>query len=270
MTHPMHLATLPSDQASDGTRFFWTSRGVRDMALVASQRDFANPTLPDTSALLKSARQRFIYRHRNDTGSKVVKLFPLTLLGSLHPRKYALAEFENTQAAKALGLSVPNTHAYIEKRRRGRITCVGVVFEDLTGYGELSKLLRRKTFSLAECGDIAARALVELYNKGVNHLDARDANIMVEPDTRALSIIDWQYADFIAPRADRLLEHLAGFYLQHSPEHRDAYLDTGWLRTLHDRSAHPTPYDAFSARILTLASRKRSLSERAKLLPVPD
>ncbi|WP_299650235.1 lipopolysaccharide kinase InaA family protein [uncultured Tateyamaria sp.] len=270
MSHPDSIANLPTDRAADGTRFFWVDHSARDKTVLLSQTDFARPSLQDDANLLKSARQRFIYRCVGPDGSKVVKLFPLNLLSSLHPRKYALTEFEKTRAARALGLPVPDTYAYIEQRKWGRTTCVGAVFEDLNGYRELSKLLRRQRFTVAECGQIAAQALTELYAAGANHLDGRDANIMVHPDTRAMSIIDWQYAEFVAPRADWLLEHLAGFYLQRSPQHSDAYLDAGWLRDLHTRSSHPISYDTFSKRVLTLSSRKRPLSERAKLLPVAD
>ncbi|MEM8653278.1 MAG: lipopolysaccharide kinase InaA family protein [Pseudomonadota bacterium] len=270
MPNPLHLANLSSDRAPDGTLFYWTNDEARDHTLILSQRDFANPSVSDASDLLKAARQRFIYRHHGHKGSRIVKLIPLNPLNGLLPRKYAFAEFQNTQMAQALGLEVPATCAYLEKRRWfAGTSCVGTVFEDLEGYRELSKLLRRKTLSIAECGDIAAQALTDLYNAGANHLDARDANIMVHPDTRATSIIDWQHATYMAPRAAWLLEHLAGFYIQRSPEHRDAYLDSGLLHQLHARSAHPAPYHTFSARVLKLASRKRPLSERTKLLPVP-
>ncbi|MEL6464114.1 MAG: lipopolysaccharide kinase InaA family protein [Pseudomonadota bacterium] len=198
----------------------------------------------------------------------VVKLFPLSLVSSLKHRKYAATEFVNTLKADDLGLSVPRVHAYLEKRQGLRVSCVGIVFEELQGYQELSRLLRRGIFSVEKCGTIAAETLAQLYAVGANHLDGRDANIMVHPETGQIRVIDWQFANFVAPRAEWLLEHLAGFHLQRSHEYRNYYLDSYWLQELHALSNHTSSIQLFRDRVVSLSKRKYSLGKRSKLTPL--
>jgi hypothetical protein len=98
-----------------------------------------------------------------------------------------------------------------------------------------------------------------------NHEDARDENILFTP--KGWRIIDWQYARFVAPKADWLLEHLAAYYIAKAPpDARDPLQDT-WLTELYNRSGIALDGDSFRSRVAKLLAGHQGTRARLALRP---
>lgn len=268
--YPAGLAQLTCDTAPDGTKFFWAKAEFRNPVLLESQADFATPVITASQTLLKQARQRFIYRAPTGTDPVVVKLFPLSFIGSKlrHP-KYAYREFCNTVRAKELGVSVPEPLCFIEKRRKGLVCCSGIVQQCLESYADLRSLYHAGHLTYVQVARYATPVLLEMFERGANHIDLRDENIMLDQKTGALKIIDWQYASFTAPRAPWLLEYLTAYFIRLAPEAYHAELAADWLPTVAEH-ARLTAHDAeqFIARTRALLPNRAKVKQRLALTPV--
>lgn len=268
--YPAGLAHLSCDIAPDGTKFFWAKPEFRNPLLLQSQADFAAPELTAPQTLLKQARQRFIYRTPTGTDPVVVKLFPLSFIGSKlrHP-KYAYREFCNTVRAKELGVSVPEPLCFIEKRRKGLVCCSGIVQQCLDSYADLRGLYHAGHVTYVQVARYATPVLIEMFERGANHIDLRDENIMLDRQTGVLKIIDWQYANFTAPRAPWLLEYLTAYFIRLAPETYRAELAADWLPTVAEH-AHLTPQetDQFIARTRALLPNRAKVKQRLALTAV--
>lgn len=268
--YPAGLAQLPCDTAPDGTLFYWAKQEFHDPALLDSQTDFAAPTLAAPQKLLKQARQRFIYRTPDARETVVVKLFPLSFIGSKlrHP-KYAYREFWNTVRAKELGVAVPEPLCFIEKRHMGLVCCSGIVQQYLGSYTDLRSLYLAGQLSYREVARHAIPVLVEMFERGANHIDLRDENIMLDTTTGALKVIDWQYANFTAPRAPWLLEYLTAYFIRLAPEEYRAELSADWLPEVAKHAGLSQPETAqFVARARALLPNRAKVKQRLALSAV--
>ena len=268
--YPDGLGALPCNVGPDGTLFFWANEAFHDAALMRSQTDFAHPQITPPQTLLKQARQRFIYRLPADKGAVVVKLFPLSFIGSKlrHP-KYAYREFCNTLQARERGVSVPAPMCFIEKRRMGLVTCSGIVQQCLDSCVDLGALYRAGDLSYAEVAQHAAPVLVEMFQRGVNHIDLRDENMMLDQKTGALSVIDWQYANFTTPQAPWLLEYLSAFFIVKAPEQYREELATDWLPSVAETAGlAATELGAFTTRTRALLRGRAKVKQRLSLRAV--
>lgn len=250
------------------------------MDLPVEQRDeilalLPDPALqhpPDGSEVLKAARQRLVLRLAGPriSGSCIAKLFPLrNPVSRFRHRKYARREFLNLIAARRRGMPTPAPLAFFQRRRFGMIVGSGLLIEDLRAHCDISVLSTGQAGCLA-AADIAMPALQRLYELGINHVDARDENILIAPgsmDGADFRIIDWQYANFRRSRADWLLEHLAAHFIRMSPENNRAALLSQWVPKLHRGSAHRLPLDAFATRVARLLDIRPSTRARMRLAP---
>lgn len=216
------------------------------------------------ATVLKAARQRLVMRVPFPQGSRIVKLFPLrNPISMLKHRKYAWREFVNYGKARARGIPVPHCDAFLRQRRFGFVTLSGIVIEDL---GQAPDALQMS----ADVGyGAAARACIPafcaLYTAGVNHVDARDENLIFTP--RGFRVIDWQYASFVAPRAAWLLEYLAAYFIRMAPESERAALQGAWLAELHSAAGHPESLALFRRRVAALLAARPSTVARLALKP---
>ena len=103
---------------------------------------------------------------------------------------------------------------------------------------------------------------VQLFDAGVNHIDARDENILLGGDTWA--IIDWQYANFWQPRAPMLLEHLATYFIRNAPADAHGALLEDWLSELEQAACATQPLRASVDRLL---AHKQNTKARLALRP---
>ena len=85
---------------------------------------------------------------------------------------------------------------------------------------------------------------------------------------RDFAVIDWQYAAFVTPRADWLLEYLAAYFIRMAPAEARAPLIADWLPALHRRADHPLAYPAFAGRVDRLLATRPSTRARLGLRPV--
>ena len=191
-------------------------------------------------------------------------------MSRLKHRKYARREYLHTLAAAARGMAVPRPYAFVQRRRLGLVAGSGLLMQDLHRHRDIRALA-------AEGGDDATAALaalpalVALYALGINHVDARDENILLAPGTdpaRDFVVIDWQYAAFVTPRADWLLEYLAAYFIRMAPAEARAPLIADWLPALHRRADHPLAYPAFAGRVDRLLATRPSTRARLCLRPV--
>lgn len=245
------------------------------------QRDEILALLPDPalrissggSEVLKAARQRLVLRLPAPGiagGSCIAKLFPLrNPISRLKHRKYARREFLNMIAARERGMPTPEALAFFQRRRFGLIAGSGLLIEDLRVHRDISALSTAQA-SYPAAANSALPALKRLYELGINHVDARDENILIAPGSRDgtdFRMIDWQYASLWPPRADWLLEHLAAYFIRMSPETARETLLAQWMPELHRNSAHRLPLDAFAARVARLLDIRPSTRARMRLEP---
>ncbi|WP_299964962.1 lipopolysaccharide kinase InaA family protein [uncultured Roseobacter sp.] len=267
--YPSGLQGLPTDTAPDGSIAYWREQDSRNPDLLKAQADFAHPELQPNQKLLKKARQRFIFRHTTETGAVVIKLFPLSFIGSrLRHRKYAYREFVNMIEAQKMGLPTPDAIAFLEKRKTGLVNCSGLIQQSLTDHTDLLRLYRDGAMRYDEVARLGQETILRFYNAGVNHCDLRDENIMLNPETGDLRVIDWQYAVFMEPRAPWLLEHLAAFFIRLAPDEEHATLLEGWLADLHSKGGHPEPLPLFRARVTALIAAHTRMRNRLVLQPI--
>ena len=267
--YPAALESLTSDVAADGTRVFWAKDSFADTAILTAQADYAAPALNASQTLLKEARQRFVFRHPFAGPSYVFKLFPLSFIGSQlrHP-KYGYREFSNMRIAANRGVPTPAPIAFLEKRKRGLVSCSGLIQQDFAEHTDLLALARSDAETYTKVMDIASTALCLVFDMGANHIDLRDENIMINLATGDWRIIDWQYASFVAPRAPWLLEYLIAYFIRLAPEKWRAQMLSGWVRDMHTQSNHSTAFELFEKRVKALARRRVKVRHRLALRPV--
>lgn len=267
--YPAAIRSLTSDTAPDGTRVFWADPSFANLDLLSAQSNFAAPVLTPGQVLLKQARQRFVFRHWAGGMSYVFKLFPLSFIGSRlrHP-KYAYREFSNMQTVAKLGVPTPTAIAFLEKRKRGLVSCSVIIQQDLNGYTDLLALAQSDNTNYASVMDCASDVLCMMFDKGVNHVDLRDENIMIDTETGDWRVIDWQYASITTPRAEWLLEYLVAYYIRLSPTAWRPRLMSEWVSEIYARSEHATPFKVFEARVAALVAQKSKVKSRLTLRPV--
>ncbi|MDB0068410.1 hypothetical protein N9E90_03325 [Akkermansiaceae bacterium] len=194
----------------------------------------------------------------------ILKLFPLDRITSrIRHRKFARREFLNYQRASELKIPTPKCYALIEQRKLGLVCCSGILLDELSDSTDALTLSKSKPYEDAAKECLPALAL--LYEKGVNHLDAREENILFSKG--GWFIIDWQYAIFVSPRADWLLEHLAAFFIKKAPLPAQKKLEGEWLRGLHECAHHHHDLELFRERVLKLLSKHQGGNARKKLRP---
>lgn len=243
--------------------------------LAATLPDPARTDAPTGTEVLKSARQRLVLRMRvdlPDRDSVIAKLFPLKNPSSmLRYKKYAYREYLNTGRAQALGIPSPEPLAYVERRRFGLVIGSGLLLEDLTGHTDILRLASDIDGGYMASAMLAIPLFCKLFDTGVNHIDARDENLMIPKaatDGGAIRLIDWQYARFVAPRADWLLEYLCAYFIRLAPALEQAGLRAVWARALHDASGSVTEWDRFRRRVDKILEQKRSTRMRLNLTPI--
>ena len=216
------------------------------------------------ATVLKTARQRLVIRVPFSQGSRIVKLFPLqNPISMLKHCKYAWQEFANYRKALARGIPVPVCYAFLRQRKFGFVTLSGIVIEDLGHAPDALKMAANGGYGTAAQACIPA--LCALYAAGANHVDARDENLIFTPN--GFRVIDWQYANFVTPRATWLLEHLAAYFIRMAPEKERAALQSGWLAELHGAAKHPDGLELFHCRVAALLAARPSTVARLALKP---
>ena len=239
--------------------------------------DPASRRIPYRTSVLKAKRQRLVLRLPTSDidiagGSFVVKLFPLrSPISRVRHRKYARREFLNLLAAQMRGMPTPEVLAFFQRRRLCLVAGSGLLIEDLRAYRDIASLSEQTDYPTA--ANSALPALTRLYELGINHVDARDENILIAPgsiDGTDYRVIDWQYASFWpSPRADWLLEHLAAHFIRMSPVSDEVQrnLLSQWMPELHRAANHCLSIGAFAARVRRLLNVRPSTRARMRLQP---
>ena len=178
-------------------------------------------------------------------------------------RRFALSEIRNNLSASEAGIFVPRCYGYYEVRpfRYGFVSGCGVIMEDLLGYVEFGQYYKQTESLLSAVIPI----LVELYQKGVNHIDISPSNVFINPKEGGYAIIDWQYCSFHRPCNDIQLILHARKYLRYIPIDKNSSMCKDWLGELHDRSGSKMPSDEFLKKVASLEGRKIYLKERLSL-----
>jgi len=214
--------------------------------------------------ILKKANQRLIVRVAHKETTIIFKLFPLKKITSkLRHRKYARQEFLNYQKVHQLQVSSPECYGFVEQRSAGLVCCSGVIMSDLSDATDALKLSQSTPYEIA--AEKCIPALSALYNKGVNHIDAREENILLSGENWTL--IDWQYANFVKPRSEWLLEHLAAYFIHKAPSTARNSLQDQWLTDLHRDAKHPQSDESFKKRVARLLSKHQGKRARLRLRP---
>ena len=241
--------------------------------IVATLPDPSSESAPETTKLLKQARQRLVLQISVTplpNGKAVAKMFPLkSPISRLRYRKYARKEFINYHEAAARKVCVPKVYAYLEKRHFGFVAGSGIVIEWLEGQRDLLDIASNSAQGYAQAAQLGIPALVAMYDAGAMHIDARDENIFL-PDqdpTSGYCVIDWQYASFHSPRSEWMLEHLAAYYIRNAPADQCTALCDAWLLELHRQARHDTDFKTFSARVVALLGARQSVRARLQLRP---
>lgn len=234
--------------------------------------DPASLLAPDGAQTLKIARQRVVARIGAPFapgGTLVAKMFPLrNPLSSLRHKKYAWREYANLQKALALGVQAPRTCAFFQRKKFGFVIGSGLLIEDLSSYRSVDLLAKLDGFGYERAAVAAIPALLSLFDLGINHIDARDENILLDSDGEGCGdfrIIDWQYATFHTPRADWLLEYLACWFIRKAPPENREFLLQEWLAILHQACGHKCDFGGFKRRVGWLLVKRPSTRDRLLL-----
>lgn len=218
----------------------------------------------DEENVLKRARQRLVVRVFINGSSMILKKFPLDKITSrIRHRKFAYREFFNYQEARKRGVPTPKCFGLIEQRTFGLVSCSGILMEDISD--STDALILSESMPYEDAAEKCLPALAFLYQKGVNHIDAREENILFSDSDWV--IIDWQYATFVTPRAEWLLEHLAAYFIKKAPDSAQQKLKEEWLKKLHECAGHHLDLALFNERVLQLLSKHRGKNARKKLMP---
>jgi len=247
----------------------WYRQGVReqfDFRVLIPQLCGKRIAANDNTGLLKSGRRIEVYQLQNFQPPLIVKAFPLSALKfKLKYKKYALSEMCNNLQAEKTGLRVPACYLYFEERPWGLVNRCGVVMEKLQGYRDLADWAGEEKSHLYHAID----AIIDLYKRGVNHIDPSPFNIFWNPAECCTAIIDWQYCGFTELGDDRqLLLHAAHFV---RVAKHDAGLEDSqaWLAKLHEQSKTGMDWAIFEkdvAKIIQMMDNKQlSTEDRLKL-----
>ncbi|RYG90050.1 hypothetical protein EU803_15660 [Loktanella sp. IMCC34160] len=199
----------------------------------------------------------------------MAKTFPLSNVSSmLRYKKYAQTEYQNAERASLLGIPVPEPYCYFERRRFGLVIGTGLVYEDIGDFSDVLSLSKILPGGYLEASAFAIPALVALYNSGVNHVDARDENILLKgsPLGHTFRVIDWQYASFTAPRTDWLLEHLCAYFIRKAPATLQDILVEDWSCRVAEAADFPLSHDQLRARVRRLLAQRPSTRKRLRLI----
>lgn len=242
-----------------------------------------NDNLPDPSSfekregieVLKLGRQRFVYRtFLNDKiySSMIVKLFPLRNPASfIKYKKYAPQEYANSSTAVSMGIATPKPLCLVIYRKLGFVIGTGIIIEDLYGYKNIKEIGANNLENYLGACLQSIPLFSELYNKGANHTDIRDENIMINSNkspNMACKVIDWQYANFVKPKANWLLEHLCSNFIRNAPSDFKEALESRWLAAIHEKSQSEINRDLFINRVKILVKKKTSTRSKLSLSPV--
>jgi hypothetical protein len=255
----------PWSTFTSGIRLLATPQ-ISPETVLEIQRVFGNdivPTGPDIT-ILKQARQRRVLRLNTSSGSVIAKLFPLKNPSSiLRHRKYARREFSNYMRVQELGIDTPVPLAFLEYRVFGFVRMSGLIIEDIQDVNPWHETSDGQVYLDQALACIPT--LVALFARGVNHVDARDENLL-RVGGRTV-VIDWQYASFVEPKADWLLEHLAAYFVRNAPEAHRTLLHETWLGELHKTAKVTQTFEQFRANTDALLSVRQSVKARLTLRP---
>ena len=256
---------LISQKIDKGTYFtpFPSTKPEQVEKLIRITRDSLRKEFEKTH-ILKKARQRLVVRIEAEDSPIIFKLFPLQKITSrLRHKKFARREFLNYLKASELEILTPACFGLIEQRKFGLVYRSGIILNDISNASNALNMSQSTPYELA--AEKCLPALSLLYNKGAHHLDAREENILLTE--KEWFIIDWQYAKFVSPREEWLLEHLAAFFIKKAPNPEQESLTGNWLKKLHASSDHHLDFELFHSRVLLLLLKHQGMRARKNLRP---
>ena len=225
--------------------------------------NWGDQTAKDISVLKRDKRTSVA---RVDLGGQVVlfKCFRLkTLRDKRKYNRFALPEIINSLEARARGISAPACYGYFEIRPLwlGGISYCGALVEFIDNLMEMKEFYG----SPEKCFPEIIPILVQLYQTGVNHCDISPRNVLINPQTRAQVIVDWQYCSFVAPGNDvQLILHMVKYLRYAQLSVREA-LVRNWIAALLQACDSAMSVDKFQLCVATLEGKKISLHERLSL-----
>lgn len=158
----------------------------------------------DTAYPLKINNNKFVGLLRNNSHPDkkiVIKNFYLKGLKRIVYSKYALAEYNNLLTAKNLGINTPSPIMYYSSSQL-LPKQVAVLMEYIDDSTLLDTLIKQNNSNIDDKTiQLIAKMLILLYNTGANHIDLSPDNIFFQKDTDKITIIDWQYANFVRPHS---------------------------------------------------------------------
>ncbi len=212
--------------------------------------------------ILKQATRRSISRVEIEKKTYIMKAFPLKRFKeSLRHLRYAYREVTNSTKARQLGISTPGYYVYFEIKKYNMVKCNGVIIEDLKNNIELTSLYKNDPQALL----LAIPTMIDLYQKGVNHIDITPSNLLLSSDLKTCTIIDWQYCSFHCPYNDAQLIMLAGHFLKYADLKPSEGLWNTFVETLHRKSGSIMPYKYFKQNVTLLQYSKLAIIDRLNL-----
>lgn len=172
---------------------------------------------------LKINNNKFVGLLKNNSfpGKKIIiKNFYLKGLKRIVYSKYAIAEYNNLLTAQNLGINTPSpimcysSSKFLPKQ-------VAVLMEYIDDSTLLDTLIKQNNSNIDDKTiELIAEMLVLLYSTGANHIDLSPDNIFFQKDTGKITIIDWQYANFVRPysinqiimQTAQLIQYFERFY----------------------------------------------------------
>jgi len=257
-------------QRAPGGLRLWTADTFQVSARVQEiLRTLYRPSGPDVETLKLSERRSVlrISPFSRELPSLIVKGFPLRKFESRWKyAKYGLTEFCHYRSAVERRIPVPRCYGYFEVRAFGLVNANGVLIEDLRGWRSLAELANDDPQRSLAVLVRAVPLLKQLYEAGVNHIDASPQNILESPDRTEQRLIDWQYASFIAPRQIAQLVLQAVHFLAYSNLTANSPDGKVWLKELHAACHPPVGFERFTWAVTNLQERgKISGSDRLAL-----
>jgi histidine kinase len=171
---------------------------------------------------LHTSASSLVYRARGPAGAPAAGERPviIKMLRDAHPSPERIAwfrrEYETTRGLTGIDGVIAAHDLDVQQHRWF------MVLEDI-GASSLAQLMRRRRFSIDELCDVAIAivdALGRIHERHVIHKDLNPSNIVLNPDTRALEIIDFGVSSTLSREspAVRAPSELEGTLAYMSPE----------------------------------------------------
>lgn len=166
--------------------------------------------------------------------------------------------------AQCRGVHLPQPIAYLEHRRKGFVSAVAAISQNLAGWLDLTEIARLPGEDALSSASLAIPPLINLHSGGALHADMNWTNILYSPDRKRFKVIDWQYAGFYQSGSTWGLEHMAAYFIRHSAVEIRDQLQQEWVPQLWLASGRTLPLWEFSERVAIMLRLRPSMRKRLR------